>query len=943
MASNSKDDLLAELSKGDAMHGWGAMLSIGRDRFNQLLQDRFVEAFATQDFIVPFSGEYYADNNTEKVVFANIMFGPPQVSFRAASGRSAQVKLSMELIAGRCSMIAEYPGEPAFLRRCHVLQPGMGFRFEVTVDLQVVRSRNADKGQLVIDWSTVSDPVCNLAVTPSAESTMGAYLLRQLGPQLRNWTLPVVTIEFHFGYNAVSVVDFTVVAQKAPEGGGSGSSPADDGAVVLLMQLRGALKWGYAPAGWLYLLPSSGAGKGNYGASLLVSKAWAPLMAKFATDVLSQVVLPQKHEIAMSEEYKQHDTILFGDITPGKDARILQPALSSLGASRDKQFTLTGTAPSEWSVRNLTYPRACGDMVAGRYTASAIDKFASDSQVVLVTAKLTNSPDSEVRTALVVESSEALAISPRVVLWNKGDPALTLTASDGEGISWALEDGTTDGFEAIPEDPRSVRYTPSAKDEKEPVELLRIKVSRGADSGYATVVMIKYSMMLQLEPFHVSQMPPSGTQDFALLDYKADSWMLFGKGTLKDGVYTAPGAEPGGPGEVSVVVGVAYGLGGLAVIEHGRNSVQQMATQQERWKALNRFEVLRNNSNRNKVLANGLQQVGIDVLIETNSFEGANGTVWDPVSDQELSTLQLLYEDGSPVYVLPAGADGLDPDELPEEAADQKWAVTKRRNVRYDYFPVSAVQAEQDSLLAPIDARRTVTFFVNALEAEVRKFKAKFQDHNNGWHYSDLKEGAPGVLELQGVQVSPPNIDDYKFEPKRVYTHDGSNHSNGDFFNYWHYTTDYWVLRAPGLEFVRARLAYASMMKWESELIDETYCSYTGFAFIPRRDPDSVSPPSGITYGAELELLVHEEKVKFEGLDYGFKNHESVSTGTLLLSLDRVPNLKYWVDTEHTEYRKVLDRPLLVTLTDNYGNAHHLRITFKGGVDSRNQLVLEGQ
>lgn len=220
MASNSKDDLLAELSKGDAMHGWGAMLSIGRDRFNQLLQDRFVEAFATQDFIVPFSGEYYADNNTEKVVFANIMFGPPQVSFRAASGRSARVKLSMELIAGRCSMIAEYPGEPAFLRRSHVLQPGMGFRFEVTVDLQVVRSRNADKGQLVIDWSTVSDPVCNLAPTPNAESTMGAYLLRQLGPQLRNWALPVVTIEFHFGYSALSVVDFTVVAQKAPEGGG---------------------------------------------------------------------------------------------------------------------------------------------------------------------------------------------------------------------------------------------------------------------------------------------------------------------------------------------------------------------------------------------------------------------------------------------------------------------------------------------------------------------------------------------------------------------------------------------------------------------------------------------------------------------------------------------------------------------------------------------------
>jgi hypothetical protein len=387
------------------------------------------------------------------------------------------------------------------------------------------------------------------------------------------------------------------------------------------------------------------------------------------------------------------------------------------------------------------------------------------------------------------------------------------------------------------------------------------------------------------------------------------------------------------------VAGIAGMSFGFAVIEHQRNSPQKMASLQQRWKTLAKFEVTLNNANRNRVLANGLQQVGINIMIETNEFEGDDGTVWDPVSDLELSTLVILHEDGTEVDYLRPGSEGLDPD----EPGVKKWAVSKVRN-RFDYLPTANAQVAQAPLLTPADARRTVTVYVHCLEAEVGKFKAKFQDHSNCWHYSDEHDDTPGVVQLEGVRVPPPSINNYSFTPKRVDSRFGGDREQPlDTFNYWHYTTDYWVISARDAQFVAVRFDQASMIRWESELLKETYCTYTGFAFKPRRYPGAVPASTGIEYQAELQMLAQESLVKFEELDYNFKEQQDVAEGTLLLTLDRVPNLNYWYDAGGPKYREVLDKPLLFTLLDNFGIAHRLKVTFGGGADSRNTLTLELQ
>ncbi len=940
MTGNAKQNLLDELKKGDALHGWGAILALGRDRFNQLLEAQFVDAFATQDFTLPISGEYFMENRTEKVVFDNLMLGPPQLSFKHASGKTAQVTVSMELIAGTCYAIGQHPGAPDWLRRSHRLLQGMGYHLEMQAVLQVVPLEASGQSQLILDLGAATEPTCNLGMTDIARRAMGIFIQQQLGEQRPEWRLPVLTLDM-LGYDATSVADFNVLAQKAPQGAGSGASPADDGAVLLLLQLRGSVAAGDVPSALPYLLPAKDNGGGNYNAALLVDRLRAPLLGQNASNTLTRMLLPQAYQVRMSEEHLPHDMILFGDLEASAQSSDLQPALSSVAASQQVSYKLNGTPASAWSARNLVHPRACGAISQGRYTASAREDFVSDQQVVVVTAHVADAADSKPRTALLVECSESLAISPRVVLWGKGDGPVSLSASQSDGLRWELEGAAHGSLQPDPANPGTVQFVPKDQTGAAQVVLQRIKVTRGADSGYATVAILNYTPVLNVEPFHVSTMPASGVQTFALADFPADDWVLFGAGEIDraTGEYTAPES---GAGEVSVVAGIAGMHAGFAVIEHQRNSPQQMASLRARWKTLNRFEVSLNNANRNRVLANGLQQVGIDILLETNSFEDDDGTAWDPVSDLELSTLVILHEDGTEVDYLLPGREGLDPD---KPGDGKHWAVSKVRN-RFDYLPTAnrSAQASPAPQLAPADARRIVTVYVHCLEAEVRKFKAKFQDHANAWHYSELKEETNGVVQLEGVVVPPPNLGNYAIAPKRVARRMGFDHGQPlDTFNYWHYTTDYWVISARDTQFTSVSFDKASMIRWESELLKESYCTYTGFAFKPRRYRGAVPTSTGIEYQAELQLLAQESHVAFKELDYGFKGQEDVAEGSLLLSLDRVPNLAYWYDTPGTSYRKVLDKPLSLTLIDNFGIAHRLKVTFGAGADSRNTLTLDLQ
>ncbi|MEX5343651.1 hypothetical protein [Pseudomonas sp. I2] len=158
----SLPDLLDALKKGDAMHGWGAILALGRDPVNEALQTRYVEAFGLEGMATPISGSYYIDESrTEQVTFDNVVLGPAQLSFKGAVGTSTRLKVTMELIAGSCLYTSMLAGNVQRFRKKDVLYLGMGYRFEVIGELKVVPDtylrRRGSRGQSERAGSFVGD------------------------------------------------------------------------------------------------------------------------------------------------------------------------------------------------------------------------------------------------------------------------------------------------------------------------------------------------------------------------------------------------------------------------------------------------------------------------------------------------------------------------------------------------------------------------------------------------------------------------------------------------------------------------------------------------------------------------------------------------------------------------------------------------------------------
>ncbi len=139
MTTHTKEALLEELAKGDSMRGWGAVLALGRDAVNHALQAHFVEQFDQRGGLPIIEGEYFIDPvaRTEKVAFENLTLGPPQLSFKGASGASTQVRVSMELLTGHCVSSTIMSAHVEQFRRSHVLEMGMGYQFEVYGHLNV--------------------------------------------------------------------------------------------------------------------------------------------------------------------------------------------------------------------------------------------------------------------------------------------------------------------------------------------------------------------------------------------------------------------------------------------------------------------------------------------------------------------------------------------------------------------------------------------------------------------------------------------------------------------------------------------------------------------------------------------------------------------------------------------------------------------------------------
>lgn len=944
MTFNPKDALLRRLAEGDVMHGWGAILAFDQARLNDLLEQQYLAAFNDLSFLMPMNASFTSDStDEERMTVEGLVFGVPRVSFEQASLTNAKVNLTMNIIAGTSTTMLHLPGRPPQLLRALTLREEMGYHLKMTVDLRVRTGQIGGKGRLLLDLTGGEEFTCNIGQVPEVARRIGQILGASINAHPAYRQMFVTAMLDLNDYGPLAPTSFVALTQPHPASNDKDAGREGEGAVVLFCQLRMNEKPGGLPANgddFPYLIPDdlSPEGGAAVNSALLVAGNLRKFISDEAPEIVRQLKLPNDHALQLSESHTPLDWVGFGQIKPTAKTIDIQPRIAHVVAGREQQFTIRegeakfGTA-GPWDATSLTLPQAAGEITeAGVYKAPPRERFQPSQQVTLIY----HGQGAQARTALSVETAEALEISPRVASVSGGE---SIDLFSDPNVSWELLPDQANGNKLHGQlDDQGGGYavfTAFEPEEHVPEILMQgIRVSNDkGDSGEAVIVVIAYPATLKVEPGYVPATEAGRPIQFRV-DGEDDgvTWSKFGEGYIdaEQGLFTPPS-------EASTIATVIMAeidarSSGYALVELAPRAIAPPD-----WTDLVAFNVEVRGTDR--CYANGLQQIEVLVTIETNHPDV-------PLTPVELSTLRFYNVIGNSLLpFIEVAQEGLEPTQ-----SSEPWAVNYLPN-EYDRQPT--VLDEDDRVHSEFSTSRR-RFYLQSSQASHGEFYVKFTKTGGGDFSSKDK-----AQTVKVVSEAPPafGLDNYDLSRKRVWNGRGEQIDDDD-FSFYLESIDYWKLSCTyqlvSIKFRSCRIVGAcSSVRWESEQLDETFFSYLGVAFypMPYAEPE---PPEELSLDGRLIAMAKEQQSDDENnpvppysLRKDFIVGEEPGIGELLISLHRVDDKKYWHDSmaegdETRFYRQYLDQPLRCELRDTFGNLHRVQIGFPPAsvVDSRNTLQL---
>lgn len=968
--SNSLQDLLARMRGGSVVLGWGAVAAFGRAQLNRLLEEQYLDWLSDSRFIPPMTGfVYVTEDRTESVQLDSLLLGKPVLSFASATLDRSRVTVTMNLIGGTyTAMSTPVIGVPRLISSFSIAED-MGFRIEMHIDLGQIEGEVDKRGRVTLDLAGDPKLKCNLGELPGVQNKIAEFIqgfLAALPDDRRLFQLGLFDFS---GYNPLSPTGFYIRTQKAP-----GSSDPEDGAVLLFIRLKARDENGEGlpteGSNFPYFIPNdSNAGQPLYSAALVINKQWLELVDETQLDVLKNLLFPGDNFFVETAQgrHSPFDMLILGNVKAAAEHVAVEPAFVSMRGSKTQQFTArrsNGSAvTADWTVSNLINPLSVGTITPtrGLYTSPAASRIGKERQPVVVTASYTLDGRQRSSSAMVLGVFEGMSVSPRVCASGVGSSVekitVRVTTVTGGELVWptlAPAQGTLTQINN-----NQALYTPPLT-QTAPLQIVRIKVQdrSSREEIEANIVLVGSGHDLKVEPAFVPAITRSGSVYLQIDDiYKEHAqWFVLGEGTVSDqGVFTPPAFATS---RISVVrcditFGGSVWMRGYSVIQLSEQQEEEL-----RWTNLQTFEVT-TNGGVDRCYANGRQQVPVIVKIETKPLTIDGRTIYIPVSDADLATLRLVEKTtGSEVPFISVGEEGI------EHNSHLQYATSRVRN-RFRYYSPSAQEAAVLPMPEPQNnGTRFRELYVHMAVDATRSFYARFQAYGSTWTSDNADVGGIPEVAVTGVRVSGPTGSEYQLERERVAAdpqgHDQPNdpsdpgYPNRDVFSYYRWSVDYWRLSYRRLNSYPVKFATLqieqniSTIQWESELLEETYCSYTGYAFRAANANNSDSPaPEGLSFDLYLRNLLKETgKV----LQYEFHGDNKPSPGELIVSLHRVDDLEYWYDgmaggDEHRQYQRLLKSAVIFVMLDEDGNRHRVQIGFpdKSLVDSRNRLLLSPQ
>ncbi|KAI2693182.1 hypothetical protein [Pseudomonas sp. TNT3] len=926
MAGNSLTDIIEKMTAGSIMEKWGAICAFDRERINLILQQQWLKKYEGFNHMPGFSGKMYLnDAQTEEGELTDIVLGTPLLSFEPSVLSNSKAMLTLSILSGTFTAQEKNMG----VMYSYAITEAQGYTVTLHLDLSYVKGEVDLFGRVILNISQGTKFSCNLAAPATSQKKLGEFFderFKALDPERQVYELGMLNLS---GVSDLHPDSFKILTQRAPGAAVAGALNAADGAVVVMVKLKGSEHGGDypSPETFPYLIPDDEEnGLKKYSATMVLAREFSGRCEHEKLELIQSLLFPEgKNVFVEHSRFEPHDMVIFGSLDPSKTSLTIEPSVYSLKAGGEPLTYLAylngERVAAQWSVKSLNTFASGGEMDPyGRYMPVDADEIGKDVARNIVTATFID-PITRleyVTSALLLVTAEDMTVSPKSAARRAGGESVTLvaTALSGSTLTWSkpvLGDLEVTGNVAI--------YTPpTTMDPKVPFVTQKISVTNSdGETVTANVVLSAFDATVTINPPFVSTLPRSGVVELsessaAPPEFERQWSVISGGGSVSTkGVFTAPA---GRSSEVNVVQCLIYAQGwlvraGYSVINN-RNHVLEAG-----WDQLDSFHITSRRGER-KLYANGYQQLALDIKLKTR------GDV--PITLEDLSTLRIFYMDSNQQVVdLPAGQIGV-------PKGNVKWAQTRVTN---DYTPAGSTNVKSLTDNAPAAEDQHVYVYMMARDTtEITKFYAVF--YSEGRRYSSLDS----THELRSIELlperSPPvSFANYTLKRNRI---EGGGQSESDQdddrnFDYFLETLDYWELsfKQPSgkvLKFMTAKpMNKGSHVQWESTFDNERMFSCTGWAF---RGMGKKSLPPVMTYSPILKCSTQVGQALKSQI-----NNFNLPEGDLLFSVVRRKDVR---QDSAGDFNELKAEGMQFYMTDEEGHQHAIEVKLKPADRNRIQL-----
>ncbi|HEF4759434.1 TPA: hypothetical protein SAN82_001852 [Pseudomonas putida] len=926
MAGNSLVEIVEKMKAGTITRGWGAICGFTRDNLNRVLMQQWLAKYDGKQYLPMFSGKMDLNNaKTEYGELKNVMLGKPLLSFEPSTLLNSKAKLTLSMLGGN---FAAFDDTYGLLYEFEITED-LGYTLVVELDLSVITGHIDRRGRVTMDLSKGTKFTCNLAAPAESQAKIGAWFdqtFKALPPELQVYVLGLLDLK---GESDLIPKSFMLLTQPAPGSKVKGALNAGDGAVLVMVQLRGDSSPGSIPGSTFpYLFPNDG----DYSAFMLLAEKYASRSDPEKEEWIQTLLFPgEKNTFVETSRHTPKDMVVFGRLAPAQTSLTIVPDMHVMkagGAPVAYKAYFNGAVKAvTWRVESLNSNTSAGTInpATGLYqpvSASVIGRELVRNVIVASYEDPVTKLKHEVR-ALLLVSTRAMGISPGVATRIEGQTrtvTFVATALSGSKLTWKppkygklVANGNTAVYTPPPASIR--RRLPEWA-----VEDSVVVTDDKGESIEATVVLTKAAATLKIDPPFVNGLARSGAVSFSapIPEVNVETkWSVIGEGTITpEGVYKASATNTRAHDvvtcEISYMDVPLYA--GFSIVRLARHNEEPGWTELEQFK----LEAL----SAKRAFANGRQQIHVEAIIETN---GARLTL------EEESSLRIYYVNSNQQVIdVPAEQEGIEPEPpLPTPL----WAQTRVAN-RFKPFPNNSTVDKRSGKRAGIPNRVSV-FMVNRA-VETTRFYAVLHDAQGIPWRSDIVSTNEGIITLERVPVPTADIEHFKLSRFRAEGGGGvEDPQNPDAdFDYYLDTRDNWTLSYQrdgqvGVNFQIADVRGSkSAVQWESTANNETMFSYFGYSY---NDP----------LKKEDQSVVHYDKVLIENLGIPVNPviTPALAEGVFKISLFRLGHSHAIRQDKFPALHALRNKTLNLDLTDNEGNEHSLYIGIRP--TDRNRLYVD--